>query len=154
MATASAAQAQGLYADGLKRLPGVKGVETSPVQRLSAEARAWIDEERARQKARPGDPIALAVDINQTIGPAVEKLARRERVGSGDLILVIMYEITRGARDEVELDLRRMRNAGAAAADIEAAERRKAELDLKVAEVAQNQTVVSRTLIADLGGRR
>jgi hypothetical protein len=147
---APAAMAQGLNAGGLRRLPGVDALETSPVERLPDDAQAWIAEERARQKAKPGDPIELAVDIDSNIGPAIRKLAKRERVGTGDLLLVIMYAITNGAREDLEADLRRMQKAGAPDAEIQAAAALKADLDAKVEEVIQSQTAVSRTLVPQL----
>lgn len=152
-AAAAPASAQGLHAGGLRRLPGMDAMESSPIQRLKADARAWIGEERARRKVKPGDLDELAVNIELEIGPAIMKLAKREQIGTGDLILAIMYEIMSGASNDLDADLRRMRKAGAIEAEIQAATTVKADLDAKVAEVVKSQTVVSRSLLPDLAAQ-
>jgi hypothetical protein len=150
LAIAPAASAQGLNADGLRPLYGVEAVETSPLQRLAPEARGWIAEERARQKSKPTDLVELAVDIDSNIGEAIRKLAKRERVGNGDLILVVMYAIVGGAREEVDAELEQLRTAGASEIEIQTLATRRAELDAKLAEVVAEQTTVSRSLVPQL----
>ena len=115
--------AQGLNADGLRPKPSVESVETSPLKRLAPEARAWIAQARERQKSEPTDLVELAVDIDRSIGEAIRKVARRERIGNGDLILVVMYEIVGGARDDVGGDLARLHKSGAPPADRSVASR-------------------------------
>ena len=116
---AAPAYAQGANADGLRPKPAVDAVETSPLLRLKYEARTWIAEEKARQKANPTELVELAVDIDSNIGEPIRKLAKRERVGNGDLILVVMYDIVGGARDALEGDIERMRKSGAPDAEIQ-----------------------------------
>ena len=147
---AAPAYAQGANADGLRPKPAVDAVETSPLLRLKSEARTWIAEEKARQKANPTELVELAVDIDSNIGEPIRKLAKRERVGNGDLILVVMYDIVGGARDALEGDIERMRKSGAPDAEIQRAASAKAVLDARVAEVVQSQTVVSRSLVPQL----
>ena len=147
---AAPAYAQGANADGLRPKPAVDAVETSPLLRLKYEARTWIAEEKARQKANPTELVELAVDIDSNIGEPIRKLAKRERVGNGDLILVVMYDIVGGARDALEGDIERMRKSGAPDAEIQKATATKAVLDARVAEVVQSQTVVSRSLVPQL----
>lgn len=147
---ASPVMAQGLNADSLRPKPSVEAVETSPLQRLRPEARAWIAQERERQKSNPTGLVELAVDIDSNMGKAIRKLARRERVGNGDLIMVVMYEIVGGARDDVADDLVRLRKSGAPQADIQKTAALKAALDARVSEVVEGQTVVSRSLIPQL----
>lgn len=142
--------AQGLHADGLRPKPNVDAVETSPLKRLQPEARAWIAQERERQKSAPRGLVELAVDIDGNIGEAIRKVARRERIGNGDLIMVVMYEIVGGARDDVEDDLDRLRKSGAPQAEIQKTAALKATLDARVAEVVESQTVVSRSLVPQL----
>ena len=150
LALAPPVMAQGLNADGLRPKPSVDSVETSPLKRLQPEAREWIAQERERQKAGPKGLVELAVDIDSNIGEAIRKVARRERIGNGDLILVVMYEIVGGARDDVESDLERLRNSGAPQAEIQKTAAVKAVLDARVAEVIESQTVVSRSLVPQL----
>ena len=147
---ASPAMAQGLNADGLRPKPSVDPVETSPLKRLQPEARAWIAQERARQKSKPTGLVELAVDIDANIGEAIRKVARRERIGNGDLIMVVMYEIVGGARDDVEDDLERLRKSAASEAEIQKTAALNAVLDARVAEVVESQTVVSRSLVPQL----
>jgi hypothetical protein len=135
---------------GLVDLPGVAPTETSPIRRMQKKARAWVAEERARQKAKPGDLVELAFEIETNIGPAILKLAERERIDTHDLIMAIMYDITKGASDEIAADLRRMRKAGAPEAEVQEAAARQAALDAKVAEVVKSQSVVSRALVANM----
>ena len=150
LALAPPVMAQGLNADGLRPKPSVDSVETSPLKRLRPEAREWIAKERERQKSKPTGLVELAVDIDGNIGEAIRKVARRERIGNGDLIMVVMYEIVGGARDDVENDLERLRAAGAPRAEIQKTAALKAALDARVAEVVESQTVVSRSLVPQL----
>lgn len=150
LALAAPVMAQGLNADGLRPKPSVDSIETSPLKRLQPQAREWIAKERERQKMEPKSLVELAVDIDHNIGEAIRKLARRERIGNGDLIMVVMYEIVGGARDDVEADLERLRKTGAPPAEIYKAAALKAVLDARVAEVVESQTVVSRALVPQL----
>lgn len=151
---ATPALAQGLNAGGLMRLPGVDGAETSPVQRLSKDARAWIAEERARQLEQPGDLVELAYDIETSIGPAILKIAERERIDTRDVILVVMYDIMDGASRSLNTDIRKLKtvqdrgamaptDAGLLAAKVA----RKVEIDAKLDEIVKSQTIVSRSLV-------
>lgn len=150
LALASPGMAQGLNTDGLRPKPSVNSVETSPLKRLAPEARAWIAQARERQKSEPTGLVELAVDIDGNIGEAIRKVAKRERIGNGDLIMVVMYEIVGGARDDVEDDLARLHKSGAPQAEIQKTGELKAILDARVAEVVESQTVVSRSLIPQL----
>jgi len=149
-ALASPAFAQGLNAGGLRPLRGIDAVETSPLQRLQPEARAWIAQERARQRTEPTELVELAVDIDSNIGEAIRKAARRERIGNGDLIMVVMYEIVAGAREDVAAELERLRAAQAPEAEIHKTAALMVSLDAKLAEVVEDQTVVSRSLVPQL----
>ncbi|HYG27881.1 MAG TPA: hypothetical protein VD906_13350 [Caulobacteraceae bacterium] len=143
--------AQGLHADGLRPKPSVDGVETSPVQRLPKEARDWIAAERERQAARPGGLERLALDVDREMGPAIAKAAKRERMGTGDLLLFIMYDIVRGANEQLETDLRAMTQDGAQPDQMQATAERKRVLDILLAEITDLQTVYNRALLASLG---
>ena len=147
---ASPALAQGLNADKLRPLYGIGAVETSPMPRLHPDARSWMAEERARQALKPTDLVELAVEIDSNIGEAIRKLAKRERVGNGDLMMVIMYDIVGGARNDVEAQLQEARATGASDIEIQILATRKAELDAKLAEVIADQTTVSRSLVPEL----
>lgn len=146
-AVAAPAFAQGLNAGGLMRLPGVDPAETSPVKRLSKDARAWIEAERARQLEQPGDLVELAFEIETTIGPDIMKIAERERIDTRDLILVVMYDIMDGASRALNGDIRRLKAAPTDADLLAAKVARKAEIDARLAEIVKSQTVVSRSLV-------
>ncbi len=153
VSAAPTVHAQGLNAGGLKRLPGVDPLETSPVQRLKRDARDWIDEERSRQAAAPTSLDDLAIAIERNIGPDIDKVSRRERIGSGDLFLVVMYGIVAPAHEAAEAELARLRAAGASDVEIQTAATARARLKANLAEVIGEQTVVSRTLIPELAWR-
>lgn len=150
LALAPSAHAQGLHADELRPLYGIDAVETSPMQRLHPDARGWVAAERVRQTARPTSLVELAVDIDSNIGEAIRKLAKRERIGNGDLMMVVMYDIVGGARDDVTAQLETARAGGASDIEIQILATRKAELDAKLAEVVADQTAVSRSLVPQL----
>lgn len=150
LAFAPAALAQGLNADELRPLYGIDAVETSPMQRLHPDARVWVTQERARQSAKPTNLVELAVEIDGNIGEAIKKLAKRERVGNGDLIMVVMYDIVGGARDDVEAQLEAARAANASDVEVQILATRKAELEARLAEVVAEQTDVSRSLVPQL----
>lgn len=150
LAVAPCAHAQGPNADELRPLYGIEAVETSPMQRLHPDARSWVAQERARQTAKPTNLVELAVDIDSNIGEAIRKLAKRERVGNGDLMMVIMYDIVGGARDDVEVQLATARAAGASDIEIQQLATRKAQLEAHLAEVVADQTAVSRSLVPQL----
>lgn len=150
---ATPALAQGLNAEGLRPKPAIDPTETSPVQRLKDDAREWIARERARQAVNPTALIDLAVDIEREIGPDLDKVARRERIGDGDLFLVVMYDIVAGAQDDAAKTLEQLRASGASDIEIQTAATAKARLDANLAEVTEEQTVVSRSLIPALAWR-
>jgi len=152
-AITSQAAAQDPYRDGLLRPPAVSPVETSPIQRFSKDARDWIGEESARQAAAPSDLTELAVAIELNIGPDIDKIARRERIGDGDLFMVVMHNIVSPAHDAAEAELTRLRDAGASDIEIQIAATRKALLKANLDEVVGDLTVVSRSLIPDLAWR-
>lgn len=139
---------------GLVNLPGVAPTETSPVKRLSKPARTWIEAERQRQLAKPGDLVELAFEIETNIGPALLKLAERERIDTHDLIMAIMFEIMNGAKAELQGDLRKLEAARARAslsleqeAQLTGKQHRHRLLDAKVAEIVKGQSLVSRSLV-------
>lgn len=156
-ATPQAVMAQPGNTAGLVDLPGMPPKVTSPIRRMSKDARTWIDAERARQLAEPGDLVELAYDIETNLGPDLIKVAKRERIDTRDLIMAIMFHIMNGAADELKSDLRGLQEARARGRltpdeDARMAEMvaRKAEIDAKVAEVIRNQTVVSRALVQNM----
>jgi hypothetical protein len=144
------AMAQAGNTAGMVNMPGVNPTETSPVKRLSKPARVWIETERARQLAQPGDLVELAFDIQTEIGPAILKVAERERIDTHDMITAIMFDILKGASDELESDLRKMRRATVAPAELQVRTIRKAEIDARLAEVVKGQSLVSRALVANM----
>ena len=151
------AMAQAGNTAGLVDLPGMAPTETSPVRRLPKPARKWIEEERQRQLAKPGDLVALGLEIELAIGPAILKIAERERIDTRDVIMAIMYEVMKGAGDELKSDIRKLETARAKGAlapadDARLAEMiaRKTEIDMKVAEVVRSQTVVSRAMVSNM----
>jgi len=150
LAAPQMAAAQAGNTAGMVNMPGVNPTETSPVKRLSKKARVWIEEERVRQLAKPGDLIELAFHIQTEIGPAILKIAERERIDTHDMITAIMFEILKGASDELESDLRKMRKATAGPAELQAKTIRKAEIDARLAEVVKGQSLVSRALVANM----
>lgn len=148
------ASAQAGNTAGLVDLPGVAPTETSPIRRLQKPARNWIEEERRRQVAKPGDLVELAFDIETTIGPAILKLAERERIDTHDLIMAIMFDITNGAKSELESDVRKLQAAKAKGgltleqeAQLTGKQHRHRQLDAKVAEIVKGQSLVSRSLV-------
>lgn len=147
---AGAADAQGLNSDELRPLYGIEAVETSPMQRLAPAARDWVATERARQTAKPTDLVELAVDIDSNIGEPLRKLAKRERVGNGDLMMVVMYDIVAGAHETVAAELERLRAAGGSDIEIQQLATRKAQLETNLKEVIADQTAVSRSLVPQL----
>lgn len=150
LAVAPCANAQGPNADELRPLYGIDAVETSPMQRLHPDARSWVAEERGRQTAKPTGLVELAVEIDSNIGQALRKLAKRERVGNGDLMMVVMYDIVAGARDDITAELEKARTKGASEIEIQQLATRKAQLDANLAEVIADQTTVSRSLVPQL----
>lgn len=144
------AAAQDPYQDGLLRRPSMDPVETSPIQRLKREARDWIGEERARQVAEPTSLDALAVAIELNVGPDIDKVARRERIGDGDLFMVVMYDVVSPAHDMAEAEVARLRAAGASDIDIQTAATKKARLKANRDEVVTGLTMISRSLIPEL----
>jgi len=133
---------------GLVMLPAVRPTETSPIDRMPKPALAWIAAERVRQAAEPGDLVELSYEIQINIGEAIMKIAQRERIDTRDIILVVMHQIMADASDDLGMDLRKARTAGAPPAEIQALTDRKALVDLKLAEVVKSHTVVSRSLLA------
>ena len=106
--TPDGALAQGANADGLYMKPAVPPAETSPIRRLSDPAQAWVRAEEARQTATPGDMLLLAMDIEENIGPAVLKVAERERLDSRDVVLAVMYEIMSRASGNLKREIRKL----------------------------------------------
>lgn len=152
-AMTSQAAAQDPYRDGLLRPPAVSPVETSPIQRFSKDARDWIAEERARQTTAPSDLNELAVAIELNIGPGIDKIARRERIGDGDLFMIVMYDIVSPAHDAAQAELARLRETDASDIEIQTAATTKALLKANLDEVVGGLTAVSRSLIPDLAWR-
>lgn len=145
LATGAAAQKSGLV-----MMPAVRPTETSPLSRMPREAQAWIAAEQARQTDRPGDLVELAYDIETNIGQAIMDIARRERIDTRDIILVVMLDVMRGASQTLNVEVRRLK-AASPEHDAELAEKvaRKAEVDAKLTEVVRSQTMVSRALAAN-----
>ncbi len=69
---------------------------------LSQNAQLWMKTEVQRQAETPRDPVDVAIDIDQTIGPDVAKFAKQEHAEpeqiTGAILLKIMYDTKIGLK--------------------------------------------------------
>lgn len=135
---------------GLVDLPGMAPKETSPLKRLSRNARSWIADQEVHQAQAPRPLIEIVVELEYEIGDDILRVAKRERIDTHDLIMVVLFDIVRGADERIGAELRRLEAARAPADKVQDAARRKVQTQAMLAEVVSGQSVVARQLSGNL----